>query len=246
MDKTKKPFKKSPVYPSIGLKNAIAKVKVLYDKEGKNFIPKKLATEAMGYKSKSFTGAALQLLASLYQYGLIVRKHGEVRISDDAFTILNAPENSPDKVKALTKCGSNPKIFSDIYAKYPAKLPSDDTLIWYLQQQNYTKQAAERIIQCYKETVEIAKLRKKELKVDEKPKVNVQKDSTGQAEEGTLLEENNDSNLKPAVLMFPFGDKTASITITGGKPSQNEMGLLISILEAFKKTLPTEREKPKK
>lgn len=112
MTEAKKPFQKSPGYPSISLKNAIAKMKILYDKEGRNFIPKKLAAQAMGYKSKSLTGDALQLFASLYQYGLIVRKSGEIKISDDAFTILNAPENSTDRTEALAKCGSNPEYLA--------------------------------------------------------------------------------------------------------------------------------------
>jgi len=245
MAEAKKTHKKSPVYPSIGLKNAITKVKMLYDKEKRNSVPKKRAAEAMGYKSISITGSALQLLSSLYQYGLIVRKKGEVKLSDDAFTILNAPEDSPDKTEALTNCGSKPKVFSDIYAKYPDELPSDATLIWFLQQQNYSKNAAETIIQCYKETIEIANLREKELKSNVQENADVQKITNAQSDTLHIISSSQDTNFpspKPVVLMFPFGEKSASITITGGKPSQDEMTLLISILEAFKKTLPVKKE----
>lgn len=114
-----------------------------------------------------------------------------------------------------------------------------------MQQQNYTKQAAETIIQCYKETVEIANLRKKEPKSDEETNDDVQNDSIGQTGKPILPKENNNSGSKPIPWTFPIGEKTVSLTIIGGKPYQDEMDSLISILQAFKQTLPIKKEEPK-
>ncbi len=250
MEEAKKPTRdKSPMYPSIGLKSAVAKVKGLYDKAGKNFVPRKLAAEAMGYKSesdslKSLSGSALTLLSSLYQYGLVIRKTGEIGISDETFTILHAPEGSSDKAEALAKCGSRPKIFREIHDKYADKLPSDSILIWYLQQRKYSRQAAETIVACYKETVEYANLSEKWPIADTEETANVTEDTgvlsdTGQTN-ASKPQVMGTPGIKPVILTCPCGEKTASITITGGKPSKDEMDSLISMLEAFKKTLPIE------
>jgi hypothetical protein len=123
--------------------------------------------------------------------------------------------------------------------------PPDETLIWFLQQQNYSRNAAETILPCYKETIKIANLREKELKSNVQENADVQKITNAQSDTLHRISPSQDTNFpspKPVVLMFPFGEKTASITITGGKPSQDEMTLLISILEAFKKTLPVKKE----
>jgi hypothetical protein len=206
-----------------------------------------LAAEAMGYKTNkkankpdSLSGCALTILASLYQYGLVTRKIGEMGISEDAFTILNAPEDSQDKADALAKCGSKPKVFREIYTKYSNNLPADNILIWYLQQQKYSKQAAETIIQCYKETVEYANLHEKWPSADTEENPDIPQ-NTGIPPNGgqkTFPQGTGTPSLKPIVLAFPFGEKTASIAIAGGKPSKEEMGLLIKMLEAYKETLP--------
>lgn len=241
MAEAKKKREKSPMYPSIGLKNAIAKIKALYNSDGRNFVPKKLAAEAMGYKSKSksLSGSALQLLSSLRQYGLIVQKKGEVGVSGEAFRILNAPEDSQDKIEALVKCSLNPKIFNQLYTTYQDKLPSDETLIWRLQQQNYTRKAAETLIQYYKETAEYANLSEKAHQIQGEENAGICSDAlTG----NPPLQNTTILSSKPIVWTFPFGNKTASLAITGGKPNQEEIDSLITILDAFKKTLPAKEE----
>jgi len=251
MVEEKKGREKSPMYPSISLKEAVVKVKILYDEAGRNSVDKKLAAQAMGYKSDSLSGSALTLLSSLYQYGLVVRKKGEMGISDDAFAILNAPEGSREKNNALSKCGSTPKIFGEIHAKYSDKLPADNILIWYLQQQKYSKQAAETIIKCYKETVEYAKLSEKWPIADIEKNADVLKDTNLQTDISQIALSQPQEPVSPQSKLFawtfPFGEKAASLTITGGKPNQTEVDSLkdslISILDAFKKTLPKEESK---
>ena len=44
---------------------------------------------------------------------------------------------------------------------------------------------------------------------------------------------------------FPFGEQTASLLIPGWKPNQEEMQSLIDVLNAFKNTLPKQKEEDK-
>lgn len=226
MAEKKKKWERSPTYPVIGLREAIKRAQALFDKEGKNPVPRELAVKDMGYKSLS--GRALQVLSSLYQYGLIVRERGKSRISDEAFIILNAPEGSPDKARVLTECSLKPAVFREIYDDFQDNLPSDDNLIWQLRQKGYAKTAAEVIIPCYKETMEYAKPKQKEYMPQEAepiaPTIGLQPPFQA-------------SNATNVVWTFPLPDgKVATLTISG-KPTQKEIDSIKSILDAYKPNL---------
>ncbi|MCX5634726.1 MAG: hypothetical protein NTW55_02635 [Planctomycetota bacterium] len=232
---------RSPMYPVINLGEAVSKVKALYEKEGKNYTPRGTAAKAMGYNSLS--GRALQLLSSIYQYGLFERKKGEVKISNEAFIILHAPENSPEQLKTLAECSLKPSIFGLLYDAYPDSLPSDETLIWYLRKKDFSEEAAKTITQCYKETIEFANPKEHKTTIGEESN-NLHKTNQGTTAEEIEIraamggQKKDVQNSNAIAWTFPIGEKTASLTIIGGRPSQEEMDSLITILEAFKKTLP--------
>lgn len=237
----KKPKERSPAYPLIGLQEAIEKTKTLHEREGKNYVDKLTAVQHWGYKS--LHGKALQILSSLYQYGLIERKRGEIKLSEDAFAIICAPENSQEKQKAIQKCATAPTVFANIAAKYPTRLPSDENLKWWLQKNNFSDNAASIIIESIKETFIFAKLSEKEYN-----KGNEQIDIEQDMQESPMdanLENAVNMGLKPIRWTFPFGEKTASLSIDGGKPKQEEMQSLINILMAVKETLPKKKEEEK-
>ncbi len=239
MAKEKKTKRRSPTYPIIGLQEALKRVGDLYRKEGKNFIAREIAVTSIGYKSLS--GRALQVLSSLFQYKLLDRTKGKVRISEGAFTILNAPENSVDKNQALKCAALAPTVFQDIKDEYPRTLPSDETVKWFLQQRQFSIKAAETLIQSFRETISFAKVYEIDYSVGE------EQDNTAQESQespmNTNLQNVKKKALGPIIWTFPFGEKTASLSIDGGKPKQEEMGLLINILNAFKETLPKKAEK---
>lgn len=222
MAEKKKAKERSPTYPVIDLREAINRTRMLFDKEGKNPVPRLLAVKDMGYKSLS--GRALQILSSLYQYGLIIRERGNARISDEAFTILNAPEGSPDKAKALADCSLKPTVFQELYNEFRDELPSDDNLMWQLRQRGFAKIAAETIISCYKETIEYAKPEQKEYIAEEAPQIGQKPPLQPISTTGV-------------VWTFPLPDeKSATLTISA-QPTQKEIDLIKIILDAYKPSL---------
>lgn len=224
----KKSRERSPAYPVVDLKMAVNRAKALYDAEGKNPVPRELAVKSVGYKSLS--GRALQILSSLYQYGLIERAKGKVKVSSEAFTILHAPEGSRDKTEALVKCSLSPSIFKEIYGEYKDKLPSDDTLKWYLKQRNFSGGAAETIIQCYKETISFAKLG--EIEYNEGGEQNeTNRQNVMEPPMETFVQNSGAGASKPVV--FPIGEKTAYLTISGGNPSREDLELLKKYIDLY-------------
>lgn len=224
----KKSRERSPAHPIIDLRAAVSRAKALYDAEGKNPVPRELAVKSIGYKSMS--GRALQILSSLYQYGLIERAKGKVKISAETFTILHAPEGSQDKAGALAKCGLSPSVFKALYGEYKDKLPSDDTLKWHLKKENFSGSAAEIIIQCYKETISFAKLGDREYneggEQNETDRQNVMEPPME-----TFVQNSGTGASKPVV--FPMGEKTAYLTISGGKPSREDLELLKKYIDLY-------------
>ncbi len=238
MSTKKKPRERSPKYVIIGLAEALERVKVLYNKEGRNSIAREIAVNTMGYKGLS--GRALQILSSLFQFGLLDRSTGKVSVSDAAFTILKAPEGNRDRNLALSDVALSPQVFKDIKNEYPDSLPSDENVKWFLQQKQFSEKAAETIIQCFRETITLAKVYDAEYNIDEEQNTNEQEIQ----EPSVNTSVQNTENTSPQAIKwtFPFGEKTASLSIQGGKPKQEEMTMLIAILEAFKNTLPSRKE----
>lgn len=233
----KKTRERSPVYPVIGLEEAISKVKELYNNEGKNPVARDVAVKSMGYKSIS--GRALQILSSLWQYKLIDRSKGMVKISDDAFAIIEAPANTPDKNEAIARVALAPTVFQEIKAQYPDSLPSDENIGWFLKKKEFGSLAAKIIIQCFKETISFANIYGKDYNTDCEQDMNkLLDDHPSPVLVGAITPKTDISGSKPVIWTFPFGEKTASLGITGGKPTQEEMQSLIDILTAFKNTLP--------
>lgn len=241
MKKKKKVRERSPTYPVIGLQEAIKKVGYLYSKEGKNSVAKEVAVMSMGYKSIS--GRTLQILSSLFQYNLLERSKGTVRITEDAFTILNAPEKSVDKKQALRQVALAPIIFKEIKDKYPRSLPSEENLKWFLRQKNFSAKAANTTIQSFKETISFTNIYETDYNVGDEQTIIEQDMQESPMNANTQ----NTANMGLGAIKwaFPFGEKTISLLIDGGNPNQEEMQSLIDILAAVKKTLPQKKKEEK-
>lgn len=238
MSTKEKPRVRSPKYVIIGLSDALEKIKGLYGKERRNFIAREVAVNTMGYKGLS--GRALQILSSLFQFGLLDRQTGKVRVSGAAFTILNAPEGSRDKSLALADVALAPQVFKDIKDEYPESLPSNETVKWFLQQKQFSKKAAETIIQCFRETILLAKVYETEYNVDDEQ--NIDEQDIQEPSMNAIAQNTGNKGLRSVPWVFPFGEKTATLLIEGGKPKKEDMTMLIAILEAFKGTLPAKNE----
>lgn len=233
---------RSPSYPIIGLQEAVTKIEDLYDREGMNYVHKELAVKGWGYKS--LHGIALQLLSSLYQYGLIERNIGQIKLSQDAFAILKAPENSVEKQKAIQRCARAPTIFKEILTEYSGKLPSDENLKWWLRKKKFSESSASTIIECLKETKSFAKLGKKEYNEGGEQKTDdeyIKKDNETPPTEIDIP--GTENNVGEAVrYSFPYRGKAATLIFPGGEPLQEELGRIISILEACKPSLRIKNE----
>ena len=144
---------RSPNYPAIGLPEAIAKVKVVHEKEQHLAAPKVVIAKHLGYKG--LNGSALKTLSALAKYGLIEEVASDkIKVSDLAISILH-PRSQDEKTLAIKDAASRPVLFVEIASEWPNGTPSDDNLKAYLIRKAFAVDAVDRVIKSYRETIDL-------------------------------------------------------------------------------------------
>jgi hypothetical protein len=184
------------------------------------------------------------------QYGVIRYQGGDVGISEDAFTIIEAPRLSPERNEALERCARAPTIFDELHQSYPDGLPSDDALNWTLKQRGFTDEGAQATITCLRDTNMFIAEELKDYTGGNgvKEVIEVKKEIQGHRGLPPIQQKPQyDSPKGDFALSFtlPTG-KNVTLTISGGKPTSVEIGfakeLLNSHLGMYEKELPKEKE----
>jgi hypothetical protein len=144
---------RSPEYPAIGLKEAVERVKLIYDKDYQNKVPKAVIAAHMGYKG--LNGTSLPVIAALGKYGLLEGRGDETRVSDLALAIIAHPPGSPERAQALRTAATTPELFAELASKFSAGKASDQAIRAYLMTQRFIPTAADTVIRSYRETIQL-------------------------------------------------------------------------------------------
>lgn len=144
---------RSPEYPSIGLKEAVEKVKLVYDKDYQNKLPKAVIATHMGYKG--LNGTSLPALSALAKYGLIDGRGDETHVSDLALAIIAHPIGSPERIEAIRTAAAKPELFAELSQKFPGGKGSDAAIRSFLLTQRFIPAAADTAIRSYRETMQL-------------------------------------------------------------------------------------------
>ncbi|MER8555181.1 hypothetical protein NKH37_23875 [Mesorhizobium sp. M1217] len=141
---------RSPNYPAIDLANAIELVEPVYRKEKRNKMPREVLATHLGYNG--LNGRALGIIGALRAYGLLEGTGDEVRVGDDTVTLLNAPDDSPDRKEALQRCALRPTLFRQLHSQYET-IPSEGSLRYALIKLGFTPEAAGKATHTYLATI---------------------------------------------------------------------------------------------
>jgi hypothetical protein len=143
---------RSPSYPAIGLKEALSKVSMVYERNHMNKLSKATIAEHMGYKSLS--GASLPILSALNQFGLLEGRGDETRVSETALNIMAHEPGASDRFTALRTAAYAPDLFGDLARRFQGR-PSDAAVRSYLLTQRFIPSAAEMAVRSYRETIDL-------------------------------------------------------------------------------------------
>lgn len=124
---SKKPRHRSPNYPTVGLREAVTRVRKLYEADGKAGAPAELAAVHIGFAKPH--GQAMSVLAALKKFGLVSEVNGRWAPSQRAIEILNLPETDERRQKALHGAALSPEIYRQLVeAHRETGWPKNDVL----------------------------------------------------------------------------------------------------------------------
>lgn len=175
--KEKKLRQRSPNYPAVGLKDAIERVRKLYEMDGKAGAPDKLAAVHIGFASAH--GQAMAVIAALKKFGLIETSNGRLVPTQRAIEILNLPETDQRRLQALKDAALSPAIYSELVQQHKETgFPADDVmqseLVTY---KGFNRAAVAGFVKDFRDTLDFAGLsdpsKLKSQAESEKPEVEV-------------------------------------------------------------------------
>ena len=153
---------RSPSYPYLDLPTALEKVTVLWNVEGRHPAAVSVAMQHWGYKEDSSTGYSC--VAALKKFGLVdhdgMGETRQIRLSALALAILlDRDPASDDRRDALRRAALNPRIHAELWERYGADLPSDQTLRRFLViERNFNEASVDELLAEYKATAAFAGL----------------------------------------------------------------------------------------
>jgi hypothetical protein len=141
---------RSPSYPQIGLREAVQRVKSVYDRDYRNVLTREVAAERLGYSG--LNGKSLAVLAALGRFGLVEGRGDEVRVTDLAARILAYPVGSPERGEAVDEAARKPALFGRLDERFAEGAASDAAIRAWLVTQGFIPPAAEAAVRSYRET----------------------------------------------------------------------------------------------
>ena len=153
---------RSPSYPYLDLPAALEKAAALWKAEGRHAVAVNVAMQHWGYKEESSTGYSC--VAALKKFGLAehegIGETRQVRLSNLALTILldNDP-GSAGRRDALRTAALGPRIHAELWERYGAELPSEQSLRRFLVlERSFNEASVDELLAEYQATMAFAGL----------------------------------------------------------------------------------------
>lgn len=153
---------RSPSYPGINLKEAIAKAETLYKKEGKHKAPVDVILDHWGYAPKS--GAGMVALAALKKFGLIddegIGQARQAGLTKAGLAITDKDTDPEERDQLVRAAALKPPIHAELWRDFKQDgLPSESNLRSKLKnERRFTENGAAEFIRQFKATMALAKL----------------------------------------------------------------------------------------
>ena len=238
----KKSIQRSPGYPLFGIEEAVNRIKILWNKDGKTGAPKEVAIRHLGY-SKLMSGPAFRTLSALKKFGLIDEKDDRVIVSQKGKNIILYPENSDKHIESLREAALQPSIYKQLFDKYQDGLPSRETIKAELVNDGFNPRKVDGFLNDFYGTLEYAGLRLGDEHGDEGKEGGLEdqlpEDSGEKKKETKSHATQNQPNSFPILLQ---NQNLAKLSFERLPISETDIELLKKWIELFKDNLtaPTE------
>lgn len=144
---------RSPNYPALTLREAIERIKQVYAAQHHYPATKEVVAQNLGYGG--INGKSLALIGALKRYALLQADGENLRVTDDAISILNLPEDNPERAVALKRAAFASPVFAQLYETYGDKPLADAVLRHDLLKKKFLQKAADEVIRIYRDNLEL-------------------------------------------------------------------------------------------
>lgn len=239
-DDAKKQKHRSPAYISIGLKEAIEKINILWEHEKRNEIA--VDVVAGHWKVAPKSSSTLMAISTLKKFGLISdRGSGDqryIKLTDLAYGILKADVNTTTWIKLVQKAALSPKIIAELWETDKENPKSTPNLKKYLEfEKSFNPTVIDSFIQTYRDTISFAKLGIGDKVVTEEADDSVSQIENDQPDDSaspvTVIKNTGKKVL--ATYSIPLGSNDATIVFKGEKLSPADFDALGEFVEFAKK-----------
>lgn len=215
---------RSPAYPAISLREAIEKIRLVYEKDYQNKIPRALVAEHMGYRS--LNGKSLGVLSAVAKYGLLEGRAQANWVSDLALAIIAHSPGTPERMNAIAEAARQPNLFAELDSRFENGKASDAAIRSYLMTRKFIPYAADAALRSYRET--------KELVAEEGPGYNEKAVWLPESESPTMHANVHESKARMGereLLRGPLSREANFRLIVSGKIGVKEIDRLIQKLQ---------------
>lgn len=144
---------RSPNYPGLSLAEALEEVRKVHKKDLRNRTSPKAVAAHLGYSGLS--GPALAKIGALRAYGLLEGRGDDLRVTQEAVTIIADQAASPARQKAIREAAFKPKLFQELNEHFEGQRPSEESLRSELIKRDFTSDAVSRIVKRYLDTLDL-------------------------------------------------------------------------------------------
>jgi hypothetical protein len=141
---------RSPQYPIIGLKEAIEKARMVWQKDYTSELPREVIASHMGYSS--LNGKSLGILSTVGKFGLLEGRGEKTRVTELAVRIFAHETGTPERASAVRTAAQEPVLFREISEKFGGRSPSDQALKSFLITRGFTLGGVDAVIRSFRDT----------------------------------------------------------------------------------------------
>jgi len=242
----KKQKLRSPSYTSIGLREAVEKVRVIWEHEKRNEVAVDIV--AGHWKVAPKSSATLMAISTLKKFGLVTdRGSGDqryIKLTDLAYNILRAEPNTTAWLTGVQKAALSPKIIAELWESDKENPKSTPSLKKYLEfEKHFNPVVIDEFIQSYRETISFAKLGIGDKVLTSESNGEAAESETGSQEEdltaptgGKVAAITKQTGKKMlAQYLIPIGANEATITFTGAELTAGDFDALADYVGIFKR-----------
>lgn len=232
---------RSPAYPAIGLAEAVAKTKMVWDREKSNRVALDVLANQLGYKSAVGPGGVT--ISALIKFGLIADDGSgsgrHARVTDRGRRIVLDAEDRP---RLLKEAALLPTIHKDLWEKYGAELPSPESMRRYLLvERNFNERVVDDFVQEYIDTLDYAGLRNT-IPQDAGGTGSAEREDPGRTPDPQRQTPNRPRDRTGmTVLSFQISDRLVEVAVEGGPLTKSEIETLKAYLGIQEKIAPADR-----